>query len=327
MTLIELLVVISIMLLLAVVAIPAMRPALSTRQTREAARSINVYLGAARNRAVETGRPVGVEIVRDPNLTLAGTTLYQVEIPPPYGGDTEDTRVTVTLLSFSGGIATVQATRASGIFSGGLIRLGDQVQFNQQGWVYTITGANVDANNYVRSSPPAGTDPDGFPLTLQASVPGSFVMPTLTAVPFQISRRPTRSSTSPLRLPSSVVVDLEFSGTEATNFTASTADVNSVTILFAPSGNIYRVVSDEVTGRVIDPIYLLVGKRERLPLAYGEAFQAEDGVSNLNDLTNLWVTVNSRSGLIVSAEMAEAAVGDIQAARLFARQKQAMGGR
>ena len=86
MTLVELLVVVAIMLMLAAVAIPAMRPSMEGRKTREAARAINVYLSSARNRAIESGRPVGVQIERDiaSNLSLAGVTLYQVEVPLPY---------------------------------------------------------------------------------------------------------------------------------------------------------------------------------------------------------------------------------------------------
>ena len=59
-TLIELLVVVSIMLIVTVIAVPAMKPALENRKIREAARAVNVYLGSARNHAIELGRPVGV---------------------------------------------------------------------------------------------------------------------------------------------------------------------------------------------------------------------------------------------------------------------------
>ena len=54
------LVVVTIMMLLVAVSATAFRPANDSRRIREAARAINVYLGSARNRAMETGRPCGV---------------------------------------------------------------------------------------------------------------------------------------------------------------------------------------------------------------------------------------------------------------------------
>ncbi|HEV3339701.1 MAG TPA: prepilin-type N-terminal cleavage/methylation domain-containing protein, partial [Pirellulales bacterium] len=59
-TLIELLVVIMIMLMISVITIPVVAPALSNRQIRESARMVDVFLNGARNRAAQTGRPVGV---------------------------------------------------------------------------------------------------------------------------------------------------------------------------------------------------------------------------------------------------------------------------
>jgi Tfp pilus assembly protein FimT len=86
-TLIELLAVVSIMLIVTVIAVPAMKPALENRKIREAARAVNVYLGSARNHAIELGRPVGVLFNRDSTQGNPCITLQQVEIPATYAGD------------------------------------------------------------------------------------------------------------------------------------------------------------------------------------------------------------------------------------------------
>ncbi len=54
------LIVITIMLMLVTVGLTMMRPDVEGRRIREAARSLNVYLSSARNRAIETGTPCGV---------------------------------------------------------------------------------------------------------------------------------------------------------------------------------------------------------------------------------------------------------------------------
>jgi type II secretory pathway pseudopilin PulG len=86
-TLIELLAVVSIMLIVTVIAVPAMKPALENRKIREAARAVNVFIGSARNHAIELGRPVGVLLLRDTSQGNPCITLQQVEIPAPYAGD------------------------------------------------------------------------------------------------------------------------------------------------------------------------------------------------------------------------------------------------
>ena len=96
-TLLELLVVILIMLMLTGLAIPVLAPALANRRQREAARAVNAYIGAARERAVALGRPVGVKLERFPGQPDMCTTLSYVEVPPPYAGDTFDARLAVVI--------------------------------------------------------------------------------------------------------------------------------------------------------------------------------------------------------------------------------------
>ena len=86
-TLLELLIVMVILLMITAAAIPIVVPATRNRQMREATRLVTTYLGAAKARAVQTGRPAGVMIERF-NGNAFALQISQVEVPPPYAGDT-----------------------------------------------------------------------------------------------------------------------------------------------------------------------------------------------------------------------------------------------
>ncbi len=92
-TLLELLVVILIMLSVTAITIPVVAPAMKGRQIREGARMLNTFLNAARNRAIESGRPAGVWLERMPGLREASINVHFAEIPPAYAGDFLDSSV------------------------------------------------------------------------------------------------------------------------------------------------------------------------------------------------------------------------------------------
>ncbi len=92
-TLVEMMIVLFIIALLAVAALRALPG--DDQRVHEAARLINNYLGTARNRAMEIGRPVGVIFQRFNNRPDACTTLQQCEVPVPYCGDSADAVVMV----------------------------------------------------------------------------------------------------------------------------------------------------------------------------------------------------------------------------------------
>ena len=119
-TLIELLVVISIMMLLAAVAVPMMRPTMEGRRVREAARAINVYLSSARSEAMRTGRPVGVMLRRLDGQPECSMVLEQAEVPPTYAGDTTDAKVRVQTVNRATG--AVRIFVQDGVFTDGLVR-------------------------------------------------------------------------------------------------------------------------------------------------------------------------------------------------------------
>lgn len=103
-TLIELLVVIAIVLLVTLIAIPAMYGALGGRQITDAARIFSGSLVGARDSAIKYNSPRGIRLLPDPVLTIpalgdlnAGTTqlVYNRIIPIEPAGDYAEGRITI----------------------------------------------------------------------------------------------------------------------------------------------------------------------------------------------------------------------------------------
>lgn len=295
-TILELLVVILIMLMVTAAAIPIVAPAMQNRRMRESARLVSSYFSAARGRAIETGRPVGVVVERF-NGQPFGMVLSQVEVPPPYAGDIIDARCTVVAGGPTGAMSEnniplgmdamwfIAAMDPS--FNPRLVRVGDQIQFNGTGPLYTILGPD-------EMPAPDGVIDPGVPLDVAYLYPtGSSIAhlrfpwanPVATPQPpaYQIIRQPTRSFTAPLQLPEGIVVDLTCSGMGATGtffdpinsfggpgvMTGSVPAVGpnvvfDPVIMFSPSGRL-ESVSQGANGRLARPtdaIYLLLGRRE-----------------------------------------------------------------
>jgi len=190
------LVVVAIMMILVAFVLPRLQPAMGQRRVRETARMVEVFLSRARATAIETGRPCGVLFQRADDSTedaLAGqiststmmqtgcTTLFQVETPPPYAGDTSGAVIRVKdyttdpppgapYLSDPPGCIVLRAVIRMGDLSDGIIRYGDLIQLNHQGPWYEICedpnasgsiGANfqLDGNGCLMFS--VGQDPEG----------------------------------------------------------------------------------------------------------------------------------------------------------------------
>ena len=285
-TLVELLVVIAIMALLIAAGVPAVRHQNEGRKIREAARSINVFFGAARNRALETGRPCGV-MLRPYETTASVMLLEQVEVPPAFGGQLMTSMATIT---GSGNTITAQLSDS---LPPNMIYAGDMVQLNYQGPMYTITSA-------VGNSFTATIDLSPGQLLPWGSQPSA-------SVPYRILRRPIKSVASPLQLPGGAVIDLTNSGTDGGNFGGG-----PVVIMFAPSGSLQRIyIGSNPPEKLNRRLYLLVGLLEK------------EGGENLNDLGNLWVTLNPQSGMVTTNRMAPADHPD--GPRGLAKQARSMG--
>ncbi len=328
-TLIEMLIAITIMVMLMALAATTLVPAGESRRLREAARALNVYLGSARNRAMETGRPCGVTFHRFGTLPCS-MSIDQCEVPPCYCGDTEQSAATLSVTSPT----TITATLLTDTPLG-LIRPGDLVQFNCQGPYYTIAPTSgstnpVDGNGYLSS-------PATLALVLDISQNPVVPWPTGTQslpVPYRIFRAPVKGGASPLQLPAPIVVDLQWSGV---GIDPSGSDVMSlvnvplnqdVCILFSPNGSIQQVYSPVGTlnGPVTQPIFLLVGKRERVGQSVATPTPANKSQwANWQDLDNIWVVVNPQTGLVTADNIAVGA--NVGAARFLARDAQGMGGK
>ena len=399
MTLIELLVVISILMILTVMVVPRLQPAAEERAIREAARTVNIYLNAARNQAVASGRPVGVLFRRNEATPNAATILEQVEIPAVYAGETINAAVRVQDWTIANpnvtpptyywpGMTVLKVRVRVGELSNGLIRRGDLVKLNQQGPTYRIEKDSADNSDFLTTdSPTVLVDGSGFirfadatdangdtwsdeQLTLVASLdmvpqtpwpkhPGTNPpAPWSNPVSFAIARQPyfsvaggsfaaMCSAVEPLQLPSRTAVDLAFSGRDGmlwgggpgAEFQQSSAtDTSAVVIMFSPTGSVAAVYrGNQGPLPATGPIFLLIGKWARMADLDGPGGVpdnipdgGDDELTNLQDITNFWVSISPQSGLVTTSEMGaqtDPAISDLQEARQYAQQSQSKGGR
>jgi prepilin-type N-terminal cleavage/methylation domain-containing protein len=296
-TLVEMLIVIGIMLMLVTAAMTIMPAASEGRRTREAARSVNVYLSTARNRAMETGRPCGVTF-RFFGGNPCALNADQCEVPPDYEGQTAQSMARVSTTATPMTVNLVCGTNSE-VVPASMVRPGDLIQFNHQGVVYSVSGT-TDAKGYLTGGTfsIAAYDPDPPPS-----------LPSYTRlVPFRIFRAPIKSAAEALQLPTSTVVDLDFSG--MSNQLGSRSQ--DLTVMFSSTGAVDSVYYGSTPSPVTDPIYILIGKRPRVATftPVGQVpptTKLETQFTNLEDLTNLWVTINTQTGLINTEPVANGA--------------------
>ncbi len=321
----------TIMVTLGAMMIPALRPALEGRRIREGARTVNVYLSAARNRAVEIGRPVGLIFDRDPNLADASIVMRQAEVPPPYAGDWEDSRLAIQLVS--GTTYRIWFCHANGTASfehpfpkkfgtldidpngEGIIGVRDLFQVDYKGAPWQINAILQVDNPAIPTWRVQFAQSDLRLLQATATQP--------IYVPYQFSRSPVPNNTPPIRLPAQTVVDLSSSGTDGTLQFTSSALV-PVAVMFSPTGAVQNYFYNNTALLPTSPAYFMVGRRERVPLSGGSP-PVDDGLLNYQDPNNLWVSVNPQSGLVTTSDVAAGA--NLAASRRFAQEHQRIGGR
>ncbi|MBQ1338620.1 MAG: hypothetical protein IIY32_09920 [Thermoguttaceae bacterium] len=323
-TLVELLVVATVMLTLAAVSVPAIKPMMESQLTSSAASTVSTYLNRARARAMATGRPCGVTFEYfpgtcdegdpddpDDDVGSASLVLRQVEVPPYYCGLETDSVASV--IPGNDFVINGQRLRQLGID-------------NDPYWKAFMEGDPSDPNDDERSASIQFNNCGPFYPIRQESgnyyiekLPG-LELPSRLNVPFKVSRDPRPTMTAPVGVPSGTVVDLEFSGEETSGFALD----GDVTVIFSPTGEVNYV--EDKSGRFVptDTLYFLIGRWDRISALgvendpdYGPVSSVEDGLWNFEDGTNFWVTVNPRTGLVSTVEVnppVNYAVGDWGAA-------------
>ena len=278
-TLVELLVTISIMGLVIAISIPMVKPMLASNKVKSGADIVAGFLGQARDRAIEEGRPVGVTFDRVLNYGDGVTFPYngacvlmrQVAEPKPLSGFVKDVRVAVNCVNGTGQIS-FYAWQESPPLSGNwdwrlanveatywtkLVKEGDQIQFNAQGPKYELSeGGGGFEINMTR------------PANLNLAPP---VYETYQPALFKVFRKPQATKVAPtmavpVALPEGIVVDLDCSGmgmSDGKQFydektlpyvgnspcffarddfcAADETDKTSVTIMFSQTGEVDRV--------------------------------------------------------------------------------------
>ena len=176
-TLVELLVVITILMLITAATIPILAPGTETRRQREAARLVSTAFASAQTEALAAGKPVGVWIERDTSTRYAATVIYGCEVPPPYTGEFAGATVAVeriTTPNHMGAVTSDPRPAGSGYVAGsvddtyiyfrvwpsfgstaeGRFRVGDTIQFNNQGFDYQIYhGFDTNSDGYIDDHP------------------------------------------------------------------------------------------------------------------------------------------------------------------------------
>jgi type II secretory pathway pseudopilin PulG len=343
------LIVIGIMLILVTLAATTMRPDVEGRRIREAARSVNVYLATARNRAMETGRPAGV-IFRRLGATAGSIDIDQCEVPPSFCGDTETAAADVQAITGTTFVRSrlwVDYTSTT-IYElpAGIVQPGDLIQFNLQGPMYRILGdtgtpANsVQTVNGVKYVVTSSGQPYLY-ATIADSAQNTLVPWPDTSwsarMPYRIFRAPIKGAAQPLELPAGAIVDFTASGehpfTTGQPLNQFSDGGGDVVILFSPTGGVDRIyIGGTAYLSPTNSIYLLIGKREKLLNTYQAGNINPDTMTNYQDQNNLWVVINPQTGLIYTEPLGVCGSPPILAnavnnARSLAAEAKGMGGR
>lgn len=303
-TLVELLVVATVMLTLAAVSVPAIKPMMESQLTSSAASTVSTYLNRARARAMATGRPCGVTFEFFPGTFVPGNAelpdmgsvsliLRQVEVPPYYCGLETDSVASV----IPGNDFVIDGQRLRQLFVN-----------NDPYWDVFMKGALDDPDDDERSASIQFNNCGPFyPIRLIGDdyyiekLPG-LELPSRLNVPFKVSRDPRPTMTAPVGVPSGTVVDLEFSGEETMGFALG----GDVTVVFSPTGEVDHVEDGSGPFVPTDTLYFLIGRWDRISALGVESIYntlAEDGLWNFEDGTNFWVTINPRTGLVSTVEV------------------------
>ncbi len=332
-TLVEMIVVIVIVLTVSGLVIAIAAPDNEGRRLRETARQITGMMQGARAKAIQTGRSVGVLIEPDALNALRATSLQNVEVAPPYGGDLS------TSMALLEPISTTQAevylgsnldrsampprftTPDAGWLN--LVRINDLIRFNRQGHYYRII--NVDTSATGNSNVPAlqiqvinSALPPFAYYAVTTPEPGNWL-----PVPYEIIRQPETSAGTPLEIPDGVAIDLSASGIGKAG--VFPGNPGPIVVLFSANGQAALWMPNDPSGTYLlttipsDSIFFLIGRNESLQGVAGPV----DG--NIAATDTYWVTVQHQTGLVISSENVPNTAGNVAAARGNSIQTQSAG--
>lgn len=312
-TLIELLVVATIMLTLAAVSVPAIKPMMESQATSRAAQTVSTYLERAKARAMTTGRACGVTFeyfdgTYNGDVGSASLVLRQVEEPPTFSGYSFGSYVNVYPdPSYPYFVADskspyygrrVNRVDPSNIAEWNSYGIGDKgdafIRFNSIGGYFPLV--KVGGTYYIVKQ--HGSELPVYPVTTTGSYDTGASYQVLASY-----NMPKATMTAPIGLSQGTVVDLEFSGTDSNFFTLG----QNVTVMFSPNGEVDYVVDGGERKIPSDTLYFLVGRWDRISALGisddGNETLADDGLWNFEDGNNCWVTINPQTGVISTAEV------------------------
>jgi hypothetical protein len=300
---------------------------------------VSTYVASARNRAIETGRPAGVQFERMAGNLNACMVLHTVEVPPPYSGEVLNATCSVGLhpqapvrdfygqshvvLQLSMPLATCDHT---------LIRVNDQAKLNYRGHTYRVVGPDANTDGIIDDPDPMNPNTVlvhiALPLGTGETPATYFPWANLDTnqspakwvgggpnVPYQIIRQPVKSAIPALQLPEGAVVDLCMSGEGMAQRIPWVTAGNTAphpTMVFEPAGTVGAVFHfdfDPSAGTPTSayraanaPIHFLMGRIEGVGNTDDVFPEPEKSPWNIRDPRNLWVSVGTRTGLISTAE-------------------------
>ncbi len=326
-TLVEILIVMSLMLVLAGIALPTAKELLSDQKATRAARTIATYIAQARSEAVGKGQHIGVRIERlaaTENVDYGSTAavrLQRIAGVPPYSGEVPNARVRITGISF--GIASLEFDPADSLLvtlhesNDAPVGDGDLIEFPggktfPLNFITPYTAGNPVAATIDLNKPDASAT-ETFPLGHQVPSSGRFA--------YRIHRAPKVSASNPLSFSRGLAIDLNYSGIGlvgnqfAPTPLTSPAVNQPIDILFGPDGSVSFVSIDNQgnVGPAIGMIYLCLGTADgvveppdpTVAATTAELFENSDQFrANITNPDSIWIVINPNTGRVVTAPFA-----------------------
>ncbi len=358
-TLVELMVVVSILIIMISILVPMMRPIMQGRKQREAARQLSVFISGAQARAAAQGKPVGIwierfahELTDPPEKWYTAYNVYLAEVPQAYAGDLIDSRVFVQQNAANPALWEARFSPSCCDSALQNVKQGDLLQFDHGGPLYPIQQVAYDRAAHT------GLILFGVPPTLPPAMSPAKYIGRIGGVAFNVTRRPTKSTTTPVTLPNNVAIDLSLSG-----FPPALARFRElhpeydVVIMFSPDGGLDRIhyISHEediptFSETPVQTVSLLIARDDRIGRdSLGNVNLTTDLAANANgplgegtlaDQSNVWLSISPHSGRVATAPNAGLPVTSLRPlpagtdartliphARQYADTGQTMGGR